>query len=74
MILSDAVCAGEAFLQAGFNGYTFESGNTASLKTSLTKLLSTPESELLLMGERSKSLAQSITPSSWAKSIHGLMA
>jgi len=74
MILSDAVCAGEAFLQAGFNGYTFRSGNTASLKEALTKLLSTNNNELMLMGERSKSLAQSITPSSWAKSIHALMA
>jgi glycosyltransferase involved in cell wall biosynthesis len=74
MIISDAVCAAEAFLKPGFNGYLFKAGNKESLKIALSELLLNSEEELLLMGERSKSLAQSITPSSWAKSIHALMA
>jgi hypothetical protein len=73
MVLSDAVCAGEAFLQAGHNGFRFEAGQIDSLKRALGQLMNLPEHELLLMGERSRSLAQSITPALWAKSIYGLM-
>jgi glycosyltransferase involved in cell wall biosynthesis len=74
MILSDAVCAGEAFLKPGFNGFSFRAGQTESLKQALHALMTLPEEELTRMGQRSQSLAQSITPATWAKSIYTLMA
>ena len=73
MIVSDAVCAGEAFLQPGQNGFRFQAGNTESLKQALHALMSLTEEELKHMGGRSKALAQSITPATWAKSIYALM-
>ena len=73
MILSDAVCAGEAFLKPGLNGYRFEAGQTDSLKHALNQLMNLTGDELEQMGEHSRVLAQSISPALWAKSIYALM-
>lgn len=73
MILSDAVCAGEAFLKPGLNGYRFEAGQPDSLKHALNQLMNLTGDELDQMGEHSRALAQSISPELWAKSIYALM-
>ncbi len=65
LILSDAVGAQNAFLRPGYNGWVFAAGDPDSLLACLKTAMS-QQANLPLMGERSKALAQSITPASWA--------
>jgi glycosyltransferase involved in cell wall biosynthesis len=73
MVLSDAVGAGEAFLQPGKNGYLFEAGNSDSLRNALQKIMSHSDKELREMGVYSRNLAARITPATWASAIAGAM-
>ena len=65
LILSDAVGAQNAFLRPGYNGWTFAAGDPDSLLACLKAAMSQPQL-LPKMGERSRALAQTITPDSWA--------
>jgi glycosyltransferase involved in cell wall biosynthesis len=69
MVLSNAVGAGEAFLQPGKNGYLFESGNIDSLRNALEQIMSHSDSELHEMGFHSRKLAAQITPKTWASQL-----
>ena len=69
VIVSDNCGATESFLRIGYNGWQFEAGNNTSLLTALTKLVACQENELIVMGERSRSLAMQITPEIWARTL-----
>lgn len=73
LILSDAVGAAESFLEDQKNGFLFRSGDLHSLKTALHDLMSKNREELAVMGNRSRALAQKITPHSWAESLVKMM-
>ena len=69
LIASDAVGAEEAFIKNGENGFVFKSGDIDGLKALLKKIASLSNSELLQMGDKSRELAFSITPTTWAETI-----
>jgi glycosyltransferase involved in cell wall biosynthesis len=73
LILSNSVGAAEAFLEEGKNGYVFQSGDRNELEKSLRKMLSQSPEILHHMGNRSRLLAEKITPSTWAQSIASMM-
>lgn len=69
MIVSDGVSAGTAFVKHGYNGYVFESGNTASLKKALLNIMGLSKVKRQQMGERSVQLALQNTPEIWAETL-----
>ena len=69
LVLSDAVGAAEAFLENQKNGFLFSAGSSADLKRALNQMLSANSEELQAMGQLSRRLAATITPSTWAKSL-----
>ncbi len=73
LVLSSNVGAKGAFLEEGKNGFVFQSGNRNELKKKLKILFSKSDDELKQMGTISHSLAQRITPDTWARSLHQLM-
>jgi glycosyltransferase involved in cell wall biosynthesis len=73
LILSDAVGAAESFLEPEKNGYSFRSGDMNDLEKSLRKMMSQSPETLRAMGNRSRLLAENITPSTWAQSIANMM-
>lgn len=66
LLLSDAVGAGERFLEPGANGALHKAGDKADLQQSLLQIIGTPEAELLRMGDRSAELGATWTPERWA--------
>jgi glycosyltransferase involved in cell wall biosynthesis len=72
LLLSDAVGAGEAFLQENVNGYLFTPGSVNSIKSAMKKIMELPANDLLLMGVKSYGLAQKITPSNWVATLTGI--
>jgi glycosyltransferase involved in cell wall biosynthesis len=73
LVLSDAVGASEAFLQHRKNGYLFQANNAETLKEALAKIMSHNAHQLQEMGAASRSLAQSISPKTWADSVASMM-
>lgn len=68
-LLSRAVGAGEAFLQEGKNGFLFEAGNIAQIKSGLKKMSQLSDKELISMSHISHELAQQISPSTWVSTL-----
>ncbi|MBX2972846.1 MAG: glycosyltransferase family 4 protein [Flavobacteriales bacterium] len=66
LLLSDAVGAGERFLQVPANGDLHKAGDKADLQRSLLKVIGTSDADLLRMGDRSAELGASWTPELWA--------
>lgn len=73
MVLSDEVGAASTFLIEGLNGYSFFSGNKASLKAALKRIMSLSDKELYAMGLESQQLSQRITPTYWAAQVNHLL-
>lgn len=69
LILSDAVGAGERFLQEGKNGMRFAAEDQEALKTQLKKVIHLNENQLIEMSEHSHLLAQEINPEQWVQSV-----
>ncbi len=69
LICSDEVGAAELFLKEGENGFLFEAGNVSGLKKVLRKIMSTPDPQLVVMGEKSAELARQITPDKWSETL-----
>lgn len=67
LICSDKVGAASAFLEDGWNGFSFSSGSREELKRVMKKLMDTPDDQLFEMGERSVKLASAITPETWGR-------
>lgn len=72
LICSDEVGSAEAFVRQGDNGYIYHSGNVNELKQCISRMTSLTDTEIIKMGEKSVSLALSITPEKWGKTLMGL--
>ena len=69
MLLSNKVGAATAFLEEGKNGFTFDPASKEELKQLLINIMQTGANELLNMGSHSHTLAQHITPETWAQTV-----
>lgn len=67
LLLSDAVGAGERFLEPGVNGHLHRAGDKADLQRSLLRMIQASDQELIRMGDRSAELGVQWTPALWAK-------
>ncbi|NNK80304.1 MAG: glycosyltransferase [Flavobacteriales bacterium] len=73
MLLSKEVGAGSSFLEAGKNGFYFESGNVEDLKMGLSKFMKMTDSQLREMSIHSNELALKTTPENWVKTLYELL-
>lgn len=69
LLCSDACGAVSHLLINGFNGFTFEAGNSESLRTRMEQLINITDEQLYEMGVNSRKLASQITPEFTAASI-----
>ncbi len=67
LLLSSAVGAAERFLSEDVNGYNFEAGNVASLKSAMRKMIRHEDGELRTMGASSAGSAARWNPGEWAR-------
>lgn len=54
--------ASRHFVLNGYNGYTVEADDVQAMTTAMTKIINAADSDLLIMSEHSRHLAQSVTP------------
>lgn len=73
IVCSDKVGAASSFLENGENGFTFHSGDSASLKKALKQIMSSHKDELIGFGEKSHALAQKVNPELWASTLLELL-
>lgn len=73
MILSTEVGASEVFLEEAKNGFLFNPNDKEALKQKMKQMAALSDDELQRMCERSHSLGQKITPSTWAKQLRMTM-
>lgn len=66
LLLSDAVGAGERFLEVPANGHRHRAGDKADLQRGLLRIIEASDADLLRMGDRSAQLGASWTPDDWA--------
>lgn len=66
LLLSDAVGAGERFLEVSANGYAHHAGDKADLQRSLLRIIGSTDEELMRMGDHSAALGASWSPELWA--------
>ncbi|MDF2448130.1 MAG: glycosyl transferase family 1 [Bacteroidota bacterium] len=69
LILSDQVGSREQFLEAGKNGYLFESKNVNDLKIAMKKIMSSTTMEIVHMSEHSHQLSKRISPELWVDTL-----
>lgn len=69
LLLSDAVGAGDTFLQDGQNGFRFKSMDVESLLVAMQSIAELPDSHLVNMGKKSADLAAGINPERWAQTL-----
>lgn len=72
LLLSNEVGAKDQFLKENENGFSFESGNSEAIKAVMKNIISQSDEALMQMGNNSHTMAQRITPQTWAKSIYSL--
>ncbi|HEY3402084.1 MAG TPA: glycosyltransferase [Ohtaekwangia sp.] len=73
LLLSDSCGSAEDFLIAGYNGFTFHSGNDEDLSVKLSIMMSKSFEELRDMGERSRLLSQRNSPQLWSYKLLSLI-
>lgn len=69
LLLSDAVGAGETFLQDGKNGFSFRANDAQSLQAALHRVTQLSDEALLAMGDHSSELAAINSPEKWAQTL-----
>ena len=69
LILSDTTYSGTEFLINDYNGYAFKSCKTDSFKSTLIKLFSKTEKDLIKMGEKSYQLSKKISHKGWSANL-----
>jgi glycosyltransferase involved in cell wall biosynthesis len=74
LILSDAVGSCEVFLKNGKNGLSFPAGNIQIMEDVIKKMCNLHPKTLKSMGTESRKLANAITPTIWAQTLHKLIA
>lgn len=72
LICSSEVGAATAFVKNGENGFVFKAGDRAALKSAMVQIMALSDQQLLKMGDISATLAGSITPEKWVKSLMSL--
>lgn len=73
MITTNAVGAAGAFVRENYNGFVLDAGDEKSLENALSKIMQMSETELIAMGENSKTLAANITPESWCNTFYEIV-
>lgn len=73
IICSDACGASDSFVEKGFNGYTFKTGDVGDLREKLLSIMNCDEKKLIRMSYNSKKLAQRITPEISAASFLSIL-
>ena len=73
LICSTKTSAATAFLKEEWNGYYTQPRDVASIKNALLKIIHHSDVELRTMGQRSKTLSDSITPHTWAQTVWNLI-
>lgn len=66
LLVSDAVGAGERFLDGTTNGDRHKAGDVADLQRSLLKMINHSDADLVQMGARSHEMGAAWTPEDWA--------
>jgi len=61
LLLSDKIGSKSSFLIDKYNGFTFKSKSTTSLKNAITKIISTNDKKLYKMGKNSRKLSKKIS-------------
>ncbi|MEO8148881.1 MAG: glycosyltransferase family 4 protein [Bacteroidia bacterium] len=69
IITSNRTNAASLFLKDGSNGYEFRASDENSLFEAFRKLIHTPVSRLIQMGDNSVELAKQITPDTWSAQV-----
>lgn len=69
LIASDACGSGDAFIEPGNNGLVFQAGDADSLAQALQQLFAQEIDTLKAWGQRSRQLAQQITPETWTQTL-----
>ncbi len=67
LLLTDAVGAGERFLEPGWNGWRCAAGDVRSLQEALQAVVGTSDAELRTMGARSAERGRAWNPAEWAR-------
>lgn len=73
LLLSDTCGAASEFLIHGYNGAVFQSDDKTDFKKQLNWLMHLSEKSLIEMGERSKTLSQRISHSTWAANLMSVL-
>jgi glycosyltransferase involved in cell wall biosynthesis len=73
IICSDEVGARVTFVEEGYNGYIYTSGNVNALKTVLNKIMKFDQKALMSLGDNSVEKAKLITPEIWSKQLMTLL-
>jgi glycosyltransferase involved in cell wall biosynthesis len=69
IIATNAVGAASEFVVHGENGFLLDAGNPLALQHSMEKIMTMDDQALLTMGEKSKSMAERITPEKWCNTF-----
>lgn len=72
ILASEGSGASTAFLRHGYNGYLIQKPSVEGIKTALRQLFSTPDAQLLQMGEGSLHLSRQISPDTWAATLNAI--
>ncbi|MEH6679304.1 MAG: glycosyltransferase family 4 protein [Sediminicola sp.] len=72
LVTSNICGASTAFVRPGHNGFMHEPNEVAAIKEVLWKVIRTPDTELLEMGDRSHLLSYHFSPESWASNLLNL--
>lgn len=73
LLLSEEVGAASAFLREGENGFSFPAGDETAIINAFDRIAKMTEAHLNEMGEKSHAIAQTITPETWADTLHALI-
>jgi len=73
LLLSNAVGAGEAFLQEGVNGFSFHPSNPDSLLLALRSIVELNDQQLVSMGQKSAMIATTVSPEQWSATLLGFI-
>lgn len=69
VICSNKVGAATKFVEPKKNGFLFEAGNVHELSNCFLSFMKMPQAQIREMGENSRVLAQTMTPTAWASTI-----
>ena len=69
ILTTPQVGAASLFVQDEINGWLFEANNSELLQEKMKLVINTEDEKLLEMGEKSRKLAEALSPEVWAKTL-----